>query len=232
MAGALLFLVACSTPVGAQGDYGIQGFFAGTSAEGGIFLAQSHQDLSGSILIRLAGVTIPGKALSVFNNYCSKVMGGHLLMVKVYDRLGEVKFMPTYTGEITIVAGDKRINFNKQALADGYGMLRREDARFSAWEKYENMGRQRKVGIWSIGRPNWPIPKVPRVPAAATAQGTDRDRIISQYGLPDHTNRVTIPDNYSIISYHLYITDFYLREGLVFIYRDGKLVNKQPMVER
>lgn len=227
--GVLLALPAL--PVEAQSG-GIQGFFAGTSADGGIFLAQSHQDLSGSMLINLAGVTLPGKALSSFNKYCSKVLGGHLLMIKVYERRGEVKFMPSYSGEITIIAGDKRINFNKQVLVDGYGMLKRDDARFSAWEKYENTARGRKVGVWSIGTPKWVIPTIPRVPPQATAQGTDRDRIISQYGLPDHTNRVTIPDNYSIISYHLYITDFYLREGLVFIYRDGKLVNKQPYVER
>ena len=217
-------------PGEAQG--GIQGFFAGTSADGGLFLAQSHQDLSGSMQIKLAGVTIPGRALSSFNKYCSKVLGGHLLMLKVYERQGEVKFMPTYLAEVTILAGDRRINFNKQALVDGYGMLKRDDPRFSAWEKYENTARGRKVGVWSIGTPRWPIPEIPRVPAQGTTQGTDRDRIIGQYGLPDHTNRVTIPDNYSVISYHLYITDFYLREGLVFIYRDGKLVNKQPYVER
>lgn len=229
---ALLLAALLALPARAQNVGSIQGFFAGTSADGGVFLAQSHQDLSGSMLIRLAGVTIPGKALSSFNRYCSKVLGGHLLMIKVYERQGEIKFMPSYSGEITVVAGDKRINFNKQILVDGYGMLRRDDPRFSAWEKYENTGRQRRVGIWSIGQPTWPIPQIPRVPQQATAQGTDRDRTISQYGLPDHTNRVTIPDNYSVISYHLYITDFYLREGLVFIYRDGKLVNKQPYVER
>ncbi len=230
---ALVILMACLVPtsqVEAQG--GLQGFFAGTSADGAIFLAQSHQDLSGSMLIKLAGVTVPGRALSSFNRYCSSVLGGHLLMIKVYERHGEVKFMPTYSGVITIVTGGKNINFNKQLLVDGYGMLRRQDSRFTDWEKYENKGRQRKVGVWSLGAPRWPIPKIPRVAPESTAQGTDRDRIISQYGLPDHTNRVTIPDNYSIISYHLYITDFYLREGLVFIYRDGKLVNKQPYVER
>ena len=57
---------------------------------------------------------------------------------------------------------------------------------------------------------------------------TDRDKMMQKYGLPDHTTRTLIPDNYSILQYHLYITDIYLRQGLVFIYRDGKLVNKQP----
>ncbi|MCA9790414.1 MAG: hypothetical protein KC910_01410 [Candidatus Eremiobacteraeota bacterium] len=229
----LTVLAALMVPAGqVQAQGGLQGFFAGTSADGGIFLAQSHQDLSGSMLIKLAGVTIPGRALSSFNKYCSSVLGGHLLMIKVYERQNDVKFMPSYTGVVTIITGGKQINFNKQALVDGYGMLRRQDARFSSWEKYESKGRERKVGIWAVGAPHWPVPKIPHAAPESTAQGTDRDRIIAQHGLPDHTNRTTIPDNYSIISYHLYITDFYLREGLVFIYRDGKLVNKQPYVER
>jgi len=212
-------------PAGAQ--QGVQGFFAGTSADGGILLAHSHHDLSASTVVHLAGVVVPGRALSSFNKYCSKVLGGNLLMVQVHQQQGRVGFISGVLAEITILAGSRRINFNKQVLVDGYGMLAREDRRFASWEKYENTGRGRGVGIWSLGAPTWPIPEIPRAPVAEAGAGSDRERVISQYGLPDHSNRVTVPDRYSFRSYHFYITDFYMREGLVFIYRDGILVNKQ-----
>lgn len=215
----LILFLALTWCVFAQ-ETGLQGFFAGTTPEGAIFLAQSHQDLSGSLLIRPAGVVVPTKASNAYNKYCSQVLGGRLLTVRVYGASG-----PISSGEITIVAGDKRINFNKQLLADGYATLNRDDARFAGWEKYEAMGKQRKVGVWAAGKPVWPIPKLP----GSTTGGTDRERIIKENGQPDHTNRTTVPDNESITSYHTYITDFYFQQGLVFIYRDGKLVNKQPI---
>ncbi|GMU52150.1 MAG: hypothetical protein AMXMBFR33_12960 [Candidatus Xenobia bacterium] len=219
----IALLVTLSLTAVAQ-ETGLQGFFAGTTPEGAIFLAQSHQDLSGSLLIRPAGVTVPTKAANAYNKYCSQVLGGRLLTVRIYGAAG-----PISSGEITIVAGEKRINFNKQLLADGYATLNRDDPRFSGWDKYEAMGKQRKVGVWAVGKPVWPIPKLP---TGQTSGGTDRDRVIAQYGQPNHTNRTTVPDNESITSYHTYITDFYFQQGLVFIYRDGKLVNKQPYRER
>jgi hypothetical protein len=222
----LLGMVGLLAPAGlAQG--GLQGFFAGTSADGGILLAYNHHDISASTLVHLAGVVVPGRALSSFNKYCSRVLGGNLLIIQVHQQEGRVGFISGVLAEITILAGQRRINFNKQVLVDGYGMLQREDRRFSAWEKYENTGRSRQVGIWSLGAPTWPIPEIPRAPAADASAGSDRERVFSKYGMPDHTNRVTVPDHYSFASYHLYITDFYMREGLVFIYRDGRLVNQQ-----
>lgn len=218
----IVLLLALTWVVFAQ-ETGLQGFFAGTTPEGAIFLAQSHQDLSGSLQIRPAGVIVPTKASNAYNKYCSQVLGGRLLTVRVYGASG-----PISSGEITIVAGDKRINFNKQLLADGYATLNRDDPRFSGWEKYETMGKQRKVGVWAVGKPVWPIPKLP----GTSSEGTDRDRILKDFGQPDHTNRTTVPDNESITSYHTYITDFYFQQGQVFIYRDGKLVNKQPYRER
>ena len=209
----------------------LQGFFAGTSADGGILLARGHQDISGSTLVHLAGVVVPGKALSSFNKYSARVLGGNLLMVRVLQQEARIGMISGLLGEITILAGDRRINFNKQALVDGYGLLQRDDRRFASWEKYENTGRTRQVGIWSIGAPRWPIPELPRSPLPSAGSGVDRESVLSRYGMPSHTNRVTVPDNYNL-TYHVYITDFYMREGLVFIYRDGLLVNKQSTVER
>lgn len=67
---------------------------------------------------------------------------------------------------------------------------------------------------------------------AAPSARSDRDRIIARYGRPDHTTRVSVPDSYRAFRYHLYITDLYRRDDLVFIYRDGKLVDKQPYARR
>ncbi len=229
---ALLVALVLLAPQGpARAQKSLQGFFAGNSADGGILLAQSHQDISASILVRLAGVSIPVKALSSFNKYCSKVLGGNLLMVRVHQHQGRAGFISDLQAEITILAGNRRINFNKQALVDGYAMLDRREPRFASWEKYENTGRSRRVGIWSIGNPRWPVPEIPGDPAASEGAGSDRERIFQKYGMPDRTTRISVPDRYSYRTYHFYITDFYLREGLVFIYRDGRLVNEQPMSE-
>jgi len=228
---AVLVLVLVGFPEPARAQKGLQGFFAGNSADGGILLAQNHHDISASILVRLAGTSIPVKALSSFNKYCSKVLGGHLLMVRVHQNQGRAGFISDVQAEMTIVAGSRRINFNKQALVDGYAMLDRRDPRFAGWEKYENTGRERRVGIWSIGSPRWPVPDIPNSQVASSDGGSDRERIFRKYGMPDRTNRISVPDRYAYRSYHFYITDFYLREGLVFIYRDGQLVNEQPMSE-
>ncbi|NDD30585.1 MAG: hypothetical protein EB084_20185 [Proteobacteria bacterium] len=200
-------------------------FFAGTTTNGNIFVATSHEDISGSNRVVLYGVRIPPQAESAFGKYVQKMLGGYLLHVRVKRRV-EGGSIPTMVGEVMVVQGSTYVNFNKAVLRDGYGELANDAP--ASYQSFSQYARAKGLGIWASGRPRWIIPQVARE-ETMTGAVTDRDKTIERYGIPNYTNRTQIPDNYSILQYHIYITDFYLSTGQVFIYRDGKLVNRQAM---
>lgn len=201
-------------------------FFAGTTTGGNLFVATSPEDISGSHRVLLWGCTVPTQASSAFNKYVQKMLGGNLLHVRIKKRIEE-KSIPAMVGEVMIVQGNKYVNLNKALLRDGYAQLASgapaSYGRFYAYAQRKGLGVHHGAG----SRPRWIIPEPPQEDPAASGIVTDRDKTIAQYGIPNYSNRTLIPDNYSILQYHIYITDFYLRLGQVFIYRDGKLVNKQ-----
>ena len=199
-------------------------FFAGTTTSGNLFVATSPEDISGSHRIVLYGVRIPPRAESAFGKYVQKMLGGYLLHVRVKRPVNEGS-IPTMQGEIMIVQGSSYVNFNKAVLRDGYGELASDAP--ASFAKFASYARSHGLGIWASGRPRWIVPTVTRDETAASGAVTDRDKTIQKYGIPSYTNRTQIPDNYSILQYHIYITDFYLNLGQVFIYRDGKLINRQ-----
>ncbi|MBM3461678.1 MAG: hypothetical protein FJX76_06210, partial [Armatimonadetes bacterium] len=201
-------------------------FFAGTTTDGSLFVATSPEDISGSHRVKLWGVKPARKATSstAYNKYIQKMLGGYLLHVRIKKRLEE-KSIPAMVGEVMIVQGNTYQNLNKAILRDGYGEVTSEAP--ASYANFQSYAQRKGLGVWSTGRPRWILPELPREEVAMQGVITDRDKTIQQYGIPNYSNRTLIPDNYSILQYHIYITDFYLREGQVFIYRDGKLVNKQ-----
>lgn len=199
-------------------------FFAGTTTSGNLFVATSPDDISGSRRIVLYGVRIPPRAESAFGRYVQKMLGGYLLHVRVKRSLGEGS-VPTKQGEIMIVQGASYVNFNKAVLRDGYGELTADAP--PSYAAFASYARSRGLGIWASGRPRWIVPRIVHDESPSSGVVTDRDKTIQRYGIPSYTNRTQIPDNYSILQYHIYITDFYINLGQVFIYRDGKLINRQ-----
>ncbi len=200
--------------------------------DGRLILGDSQTTEPGTIIVNLDGIHIPPKAIKPFQKYIRKTLGGRQLVVKITKVLQESPTFRIYKGIILLPAGTKQINLNKQLLVDGYAVLQRDNRLAKNWVPYEDKGRQRKIGLWSLGTPRWIIPHLPRALPQATAQGTDRDRIIAMYGMPDFTRKLHEKDLEGVISYHIMIQDFYIKEGLVFIYRDGRLLNKQPYTER
>lgn len=199
-------------------------FFAGTTTNGNLFVATSPEDLSGSHRVVLYGVHIPPVAESAFGKYVQKMLGGNLLHVRIKRRL-EGGTMPTMLGEIMIVQGKSYLNFNKAVLRDGYGELSADAP--TSYQPFIRYAQSKGIGFHAAGRPRWIVPQMQHDDPVMADAITDRDKTIQQYGIPSYTNRTQIPDNYSILQYHIYITDFYLNIGQVFIYRDGKLINKQ-----
>lgn len=226
VASTLVLIAAlfAQAPIASAKDPLFSCFFAGTTTSGNLFVATSPEDISGSHRIVLWGVKVPSRAESAFGKYVQKMLGGYLLHVRVKRRT-EGGSIPTLVGEIMIVQGSNYINFNKAVLRDGYGEITADAP--ASYQAFAGYARSKGLGIYSPGRPKWIIPAVVKEEAAAAGVITDRDKTIQQYGIPSYTNRTQIPDNYSILQYHIYITDFYLNNGLVFIYRDGKLINKQ-----
>lgn len=199
-------------------------FFAGTTTNGSLFVATSPEDISGSHRVDLYGVRVPPRAASAFNKYVQKMLGGYLLHVRIKKRLDD-KSIPAMVGEVMIVQGNSYINLNKALLRDGYAEL--GPGAPGSYRAFVAYAARKGLGYHSSGRPKWVVPNPPREDPASVGIVTDRDKTIERFGIPNYSNRTLIPDNYSILQYHIYITDFYLREGQVFIYRDGKLVNKQ-----
>lgn len=195
----------------------------GTSADGKLLVSTGQSD----VLVDLAGVSVPPKALPAFRGYIQKVCGGHRLAVHPEEVLEESAVRRHYQATVVVVTGSgKQICLNKQLLVDGYALAS------GRWEEYQEKGKARQVGLWSVGQPRWVVPKIPRTAPVASAEGTDRDRIIQMYGMPDFTRRDTEKDTHDVIGHHIMIRDFYVKQGLVFIYRDGRLLNQQPYVER
>ncbi|MBI3926743.1 MAG: thermonuclease family protein [Armatimonadetes bacterium] len=208
------------------------GVLASTTMDGKLMLTTGQNLEHGTVAVDLAGVNIPPAAFKPLQEYCEKVLGGRQLLVEVTEVHEEAPGFRSCTGTVQFTAGSKKVNFNKQLLVDGYATMDRERPVDPSWERYEDKGRERRVGLWSNGKPRWVIPNIQRNLPKATAQGTDRDRIISMYGMPDFTRTDNGRDIHSPRSYPIEIKDFYLQEGLVFIYRDGRLVNQQPYAER
>lgn len=220
----VVILVCTATSRVAAKDTLFSCFFAGTTTSGNLFVATSPDDISGSSRVVLYGVRIPPVAESAFGRYVQNMLRGYLLHVRIKKRL-EGGTMPVMLGEIMIVQGSNYVNFNKAVLRDGYGDL--APGAPASYMPFARYARNKGLGFHSSGRPRWIIPQVAKDDPAMTGIMTDRDKTIEKYGVPSYTTRTQIPDNYSILQYHIYITDFYLNVGIVFIYRDGKLINKQ-----
>jgi hypothetical protein len=198
-------------------------FFAGTTTDGSLFVATSPDDISGSHRIVLYGVK-PTRTATAYNNYVQKMLGGYLLHVRVKKQLDD-RSIPAMVGEVMIVQGNSYVNLNKAVLRDGYGTPTAEAP--ASYRPFAAYAQRKGLGVYAAGRPHWILPVPPKDDPATAGAVADRDRTIERLGIPNYTNRTLVPDNYSVLQYHIYITDFYLREGQVYIYRDGKLINKQ-----
>lgn len=198
-------------------------FFAGTTTDGSLFVATSPDDLSGSHRVVLYGVH-PTRTNNAYNKYVQKMLGGYLLHVRIKKHLDD-RSIPAMVGEVMIVQGNSYVNLNKAVLRDGYGTL--SDEAPGTYRPFAAYAQRKGLGVYAQGRPHWILPAPPQQDAFLSGPIMDRDKTIERLGIPNYTNRTLVPDNYSVLQYHIYITDFYLRLGQVYIYRDGKLVNRQ-----
>ncbi len=200
----------------------------GTTLDGGLLVSSGIQDGPGNIRVNLAGIEIPPSAREHFASYCRKVLRDRPLMVQVLETEEETPAMRSYVAIVKVVApGGKTIHLNKQLLVDGYAVCDKS-ALGRDLGRFESAGQKRQVGLWSPGRSKWVSPKIGQTELKQHAQMTDRDRMIAKHGLPDFTRKERPKRIHSLSSNPLVIKDFYVRKGLVFIYRDGKLLNRQP----
>ncbi len=123
--------------------------------------------------------------------------------------------------------GKVEICLNKQLLVDGYALVSPHPQVGPFWDRYQQKARSREVGLWSeAGR--WVVPKVVTERSFRPPGITDRDQVIERYGIPDFSRREKDRNPNAIMPYGQLIKDFYVRHGLVFIYRNGRLITKEP----
>ncbi|GEM_PF-2382739 len=183
--------------------------------------------------IGIAGIVIDPKARTSAYKYIGAFLEGFPLDIDLYLTPDETG----YVGIFKVMRQGKSFELNKNLVYLGYATCS-DDPRFTEYRQLETRARQRKVGIWSSGAPVWIMPKfvsdektLPRAPFSS-----DRSEIHAQYGRPDNSFRTGTGGyrNYSYGGYrgdyypgNFYIFDYYYSKGLVFIYRNGKLMEKR-----
>lgn len=179
--------------------------------------------------IGIAGIVIHPSAKAAAYKYIGEFLSGFPLEIDIYLTPDETG----YVGIFKVMRLGKSYELNKNLIYLGYATCS-GDARFTDYRQFETRARQRKVGIWSAGAPVWIMPKfvaeskTPRAPFSS-----DRSEIHAQYGRPDNTFR-TYTGGYRDYGYrrdysagNFYIFDYYYSKSLVFIYRNGKLMEKR-----
>ncbi|MHC9538234.1 MAG: hypothetical protein AB9903_01800 [Vulcanimicrobiota bacterium] len=179
--------------------------------------------------IGIAGIVIHPSAKTAAYKYIGEFLGGFPLEIDIYLTPDETG----YVGIFKVMRLGKSYELNKNLIYLGYATCS-SDARFTDYRQFETKAKQRKVGIWNTGAPVWIMPKfvtegkTPRAPFSS-----DRSEIHAQYGRPDNTFR-TYTGGYRDYGYrrdyssgNFYIFDYYYSKSLVFIYRNGKLMEKR-----
>lgn len=217
--------------------------FSRMTSAGRVVVVKDDVDtpLEKEIVLKLRGVIIPVHAIPHAIRYTTSMSTGVPLTVRLYSTSGR-----EYLSEVLVHRDARKYNLNKTLLTCGFAYLDKGDAACKDWASYEASARRERRGIWSEGRARWPSYAAPRSAAPRSAAhrsaapangkrplpaiGGDRAAIIARYGYPDQTlnnyghamyvNGVYVPRS-------LLVFDQYHRLGVIFIYRNGKLIEKQ-----
>ena len=223
LAGVMLFF---GPPAGAQEMRTISGvYFAGVFYDDRICVTQFRELSTDVEKIALAGLTITPEAKNAAHRYIDAFLGNMPVNIDLYltkDQTG-------YVGVFKSLRDDKSYELNKNLVYLGYATAS-GDPRFSEYKTLEAKAKERQVGIWSPQKSVWIMPKfvekkLPRLPFSS-----DRNEIHAQYGRPDSTFTMTTGGRGYAGEYYMgniYVYDYYYRKGIVFIYRNGKLLEKK-----